>query len=177
MGYKSRKVEKEVVKKKEQGKMTPICPRTCRAASGTMKLAGKRPRIILLRFENRFPYCHDNIVSPTQIDQKIFCPWRWAAKVFGLLTRVSKNLPHVACPVSSTGRDKLERCVPHSRGKSSPPSTLSIVVLRKNGNSPYLYIFWQVRKPMVARKNDPFISLFELNGVFIYSTSNYLNWN
>ena len=36
-----------------------------------------------------------------------------------------------------------------------------IVVFRKNGNSPYLYIFWQVRKPMVARKNDPFISLFE----------------
>ena len=52
---------------------------------------------------------------------------------------------------------------------------IDIVVFRKNGNSPYLYIFWQVRKPMVARKNDPFISLLELNGIFISSTSNYVD--
>ena len=34
------------IQKKERGN-DPICPRTCRAASGTMKLAGKRLRIIL----------------------------------------------------------------------------------------------------------------------------------
>ena len=69
------------IQKKERG-YDPICPRTCRAASGTMKLAGKRPRIILLRFENRFPYCHDNIVSPTQTDQKIFLPMEVSGQIF-----------------------------------------------------------------------------------------------
>ena len=82
MGYKSRKVEKEVVKKKEQGKNDPNLPSNVSRSQRHHEASGKTPSYNTLRFENRFPYCHDNIVSPTQTDQKIFLPMEVSGQIF-----------------------------------------------------------------------------------------------